>query len=82
MDTFTVRAYPGRTVTDSPFVLAKTLRTDFKTTDTAPAKRLFFFTAVAAIVFPSSAAFSCCVLPTHDVSAFFFFNRLHFMINS
>lgn len=80
MDTFTVRAYPGRTIADSPCILAETLRTDFKTTDTAPAERLFLFTAVTAIVFPSSAASFCCVLSTHDVSTFFFIDRLQFLL--
>lgn len=48
-NTFTVGAYPGGSVTDSPFILFKTVFADHKSTGTTPAKFLFLFTAMANI---------------------------------
>ncbi len=65
MDTIAVRAYPGRSVTDTPLIFSKTLRADLKTANAAPAKGLFFFAAMTAIVFPSCTTFFCFVFPRH-----------------
>ena len=50
-----IRAYPGRTITQSPLILIKTLWTDLKTAGAVPAERRLFFTAATA-VFTNSAA--------------------------
>jgi hypothetical protein len=54
MDTFAIRADPGGTVADPPFVFCKTVRANGKTTDTAPAKGEFLFAAMTAVLFLSS----------------------------
>ncbi len=48
--TFTVGTYPGRPITDAPFVLFKAVFTDHKATGAAPTEILFSFTAVANIL--------------------------------
>ena len=46
---FTIRAYPGRSITDAPFVFFKTFLTDHKPAGTAPTKFLILFAAVTNI---------------------------------
>jgi hypothetical protein len=48
-DPLTVRADPGWTITDPPFVLFETGFADHKTTGTTPAKLLFLVTAMTNI---------------------------------
>jgi hypothetical protein len=48
-NTFTVRTYPGRAITDSPLVLFKAVLADHETTGTTPAKLLSPFAAMANI---------------------------------
>ncbi len=63
MYTLAVRADPGGTVGNAPFVFSKTFRTDFKTAGTSPAEGLTLFTAVAGVpFFPTPAASFFCGL--------------------
>jgi len=63
MDAFTVRADPGGTVADAPFILIKTIRADGKTATAAPAERKFFFAAMTGVIFFSPATTcSLCVI--------------------
>ena len=56
---FTVRADPGRAVTDAPLVLFKTFRADLKATGTTPAKGLFSLAAMACVaVFSTQPSFA------------------------
>jgi len=49
MHPFAIRADPGGTITDTPFIFSKTLRADLKPTGAAPAKGFFFFAAMTCI---------------------------------
>ena len=51
-----VRADPGGTVGNAPFIFRKTLWTYFKATGTAPAEGLALFAAVAGVPFFSTPA--------------------------
>ncbi len=57
MYAFAIRAYPGRAITDTPFVFFKTLRTNLKPAGTIPTKRFFLFTTMTFKLF--STATSC-----------------------
>jgi hypothetical protein len=43
---FTIRTYPGRPIRNTPFILIKTSRANFKATGTAPTEWLLSFTAM------------------------------------
>jgi hypothetical protein len=47
VDSFAIRAYPGRTVADAPPVLGKAFRADLKAAGAVPAEGLLFLAAMA-----------------------------------
>lgn len=50
MNTFTVRAYPGRTIAYPPLIFGKTFRAYLESTRTTPAERFVFLAAMTDVL--------------------------------